>query len=156
MAGDLSFKQDNSGLTKKFLLLLFSLSKLKLRPHFQIIMFVSNGVKLELSCFLLIFQKITIFWGFFCNVIRQRESIIFCQKLHSFRWFFRKKKFIHIWYFSAHFSASRNIHKNLSIMYSKKVPFSLYTFTLKKKKQKKYHWKKYQNLLHNEIFLPFM
>jgi len=151
MAGDLSFKQDNSGLTKKFLLLLFSLSKLKLRPHFQIIMFVM-GLSLDYPAFCLSFKRLQ-FSGFFFATLYARESIIFCQKLHSFRWFFfRKKKFIHIWYFSAHFSASRNIHKNLSI--TLKVPFSLYTFALKKKKQNKYHWKKYQNLLHNEIFLP--
>lgn len=91
MAGDLSFKQDNSGLTKKFLLLLFSLSKLKLRPHFQIIMFVSNGVKLELSCFLLIFQKITIFWGFFTTLYARERVLFFVKNCTAFVDFLGKK-----------------------------------------------------------------
>lgn len=92
MAGDLSFKQDNSGLTKKFLLLLFSLSKLKLRPHFQIIMYVM-GLSLDYPAFCLSFKRLQ-FSGFFCNVIRQREyyflskiaqlSLIFLWKKSSY------------------------------------------------------------------------
>jgi hypothetical protein len=79
VAGDLSFKQDNSGLTKKFLLLLFSLSKLKLRPHFQIIMYVM-GLSLDYPAFLLIFQKITIFWGV-CLQRYTPERVLFFVKI---------------------------------------------------------------------------
>ena len=81
--GDLSFKQDNSGLTKKFLLLLFSLSKLKLRPHFQIIMYVM-GLSLDYPAFLLIFQKITIFWGFFLQRYTPERVLFFVKNCTAF------------------------------------------------------------------------
>jgi len=89
MAGDLSFKQDNSGLTKKFLLLLFSLSKLKLRPNFQIVMY---GLSLDYPAFCISFKRLQ-FPGVFLQRYTQERVLFFVKNCTAFVDF---KKFIHI------------------------------------------------------------
>ena len=133
MAGDLSFKQDNSGLTKKFLLLLFSLSKLKLRPHFQIFMYVM-GLSLDYPAFCLSFKRLQFSGGFFATLYA-RESIIFCQKLHSFRWFFFRKKSSYTFdIFQPTFLLLETFTKSLSITLKSTI-FSLHIYSKKRSKK---------------------
>ena len=102
---------------------------------------------------MLIFQKITIFWGFFCNVIRQREYYFLSKIAQLSLIFFRIKSSYTFDIFQLTFLLLETFTKSLSITLKSTI-FSLHIYS--KKRSKKYHWKKYQNLLQNEIFLPFI
>ena len=147
MAGDLSFKQDNSGLTKKFLLLLFSLSKLKLRP------IVVLGLSLDYPAFCLSFKRLQ-FSGFFLQRYTPERVLFFVKNCTAFVDFSLGKKSSYTFdIFQPTFLLLQTFTKSLSITLKSTI-FSLHIYS--KKRSKQYHWKKYQNLLHNEKFLLFM
>lgn len=111
MAGDLSFKQDNSGLTKKFLLLLFSLSKLKLRPHFQIVLYVMG---LNYPAFCLSFKRLQ-FSFFFLQRYTPERVLFFVKNCTAFVDFLEKKSSYTFDIFQPTFLLLETFTKSLSI-----------------------------------------
>lgn len=133
MAGDLSFKQDNSGLTKKFLLLLFSLSKLKLRPHFQIVIYVM-GLSLDYPAFCLSFKRLQFSGVFFLQRYTPERVLFFVKNCTAFVDFFRKKSSYTFDIFQPTFLLLETFTKSLSITLKSTI-FSLHIYSKKRSKK---------------------
>ena len=133
MAGDLSFKQDNSGLTKKFLLLLFSLSKLKLRPHFQIVLYLM-GLSLDYPAFCLSFKRLQFSGGFLQRYTPERV-LFFVKNCTAFVDFSLGKKSSYTFdIFQPTFLLLQTFTKSLSITLKSTI-FSLHIYSKKRSKK---------------------
>ena len=83
---------------------------------------------------MLIFQKITIFWGFFCNVIRQREYYFLSKIAQLSLIFFRKKSSYTFDIFQPTFLLLETFIKSLSITLKSTI-FSLHIYSKKRSKK---------------------